>query len=110
MPKSKYDIILSWSDEDQVFVAEVPELAGCMAHGKTQEAALRNAKQAIQLWSDTAREFSDPIPEPKTTSDTNSLWVKEAQRRFKEIQDGIAVCRSAEDVLREAREKLTNKI
>jgi predicted RNase H-like HicB family nuclease len=51
----KYEIILYWSNEDQLFVAEVPELPGCMAHGKTQEAALRNAKQAIRLWVDTAK-------------------------------------------------------
>ncbi len=45
----KYEIIIYWSNEDQVFVAEVPELPGCLAHGKTQEAALKNAKEAIQL-------------------------------------------------------------
>jgi predicted RNase H-like HicB family nuclease len=61
----KYEIILYWSDEDQVFVAEVPELPGCMAHGKTPEAALRQAKQAIRLWIDTAKEFGDPVPAPK---------------------------------------------
>ncbi len=61
----KYEIIIYWSNEDQVFIAEVPELPGCMAHGNTQEAALANANQAIQLWIDTAREFGDPIPEPK---------------------------------------------
>jgi predicted RNase H-like HicB family nuclease len=62
---SKYEIILYWSSEDDVFVAEVPELPGCMAHGMTQEDALRNAKDAIQLWIDTAKEYGDPIPEPK---------------------------------------------
>ena len=61
----KYEIIIYWSNEDQVFVAEVPELAGCMAHGDSPESALANANQAIQLWIDTAREFGDPIPEPK---------------------------------------------
>lgn len=60
-----YEIILYWSDEDGVFVAEVPELPGCMAHGDTQEAALANTKVAMQLWVDTAREFADPVPEPK---------------------------------------------
>jgi len=60
-----YEIILYWSAEDRVFVAEVPELPGCMAHGDTQEAALANVKQAMQLWIDTAREFGDPVPEPK---------------------------------------------
>ena len=61
----RYEIIIYWSNEDQVFVAEVPELPGCMAHGNTQEVALAHANQAIQLWIDTAREFGDPIPEPK---------------------------------------------
>jgi predicted RNase H-like HicB family nuclease len=61
----KYEIILYWSEEDKVFVAEVPELPGCMAHGDTQEMALRNVNEAIELWIDTAKEFGDPIPEPK---------------------------------------------
>ena len=61
----KYEIIIYWSREDQVFVAEVPELPGCMAHGHTQQEALSNANEAIQLWIDTAQEFGDPIPEPK---------------------------------------------
>ena len=61
----KYEIILYWSAEDKVFVAEVPELPGCMTHGKTQQAALKNANEAIRLWIDTAKEFGDPVPEPK---------------------------------------------
>jgi len=61
----KYEIIIYWSNKDQVFVAEVPELPGCMAHGETQEAALGHANEAMQLWIDTAREFADPIPEQK---------------------------------------------
>ncbi|HEU0076711.1 MAG TPA: type II toxin-antitoxin system HicB family antitoxin [Longimicrobiaceae bacterium] len=61
----KYEIILYWSAEDAVFVAEVPELPGCMAHGNSQEAALANVQDAIQLWIDTAEEFGDPVPEPK---------------------------------------------
>ena len=61
----KYEIILYWSNVDSAFVAEVPELPGCMAHGDTQDAALRNVTQAMELWIDTAREFGDPIPEPK---------------------------------------------
>jgi predicted RNase H-like HicB family nuclease len=63
--QAKYEIIIYWSDEDQVFVAEVPELPGCMAHGDSQETSLLNAKQAMQLWLDTAEEFGRPIPEPK---------------------------------------------
>jgi predicted RNase H-like HicB family nuclease len=61
----KYEIIIFWSDEDQAFVAEVPELPGCMAHGNTHEEALAHAKAATQLWIATAKEFGDPIPEPK---------------------------------------------
>lgn len=61
----KYEVILYWSNEDEAFVAEVPELLGCMAHGSTQETALANVKEAIQLWIDTAKEFGDLIPEPK---------------------------------------------
>ena len=61
----KYEIIIYWSEEDKAYVAEVPELPGCMAHGDSQEMALANAKDAIQLWIDTANEFGDQIPEPK---------------------------------------------
>ena len=60
-----YEIILYWSNEDQVFIAEVPELPGCLAHRDSQEIALANVKEALQLWLDTAKEFGDPIPEPK---------------------------------------------
>ena len=62
---NKYEVIIYWSEEDQVFVAEVPELPGCSAHGATHEAALANAQDAIRLWIDTATEFGDPIPAPK---------------------------------------------
>ncbi len=61
----RYEIIIYWSNEDNAFIAEVPELPGCMAHGETPEMALKNAKDAIQLWIDTAKEFGDTIPEPK---------------------------------------------
>ena len=61
----RYEVIIYWSAEDQAFVAEVPELPGCAAHGPTQEAALANAQEAIALWIETAKEFADPIPEPK---------------------------------------------
>ena len=61
----KYEIILYWSDEDAAFIAEVPELPGCMAHGGSQEEALANAQDAMALWLDTARQHGDPIPVPK---------------------------------------------
>ena len=62
---TKYEVIIYWSDEDQVFVAEMPELPGCFAHGSKQAAALARAQEAIRHWIDTAREFADPVPEPK---------------------------------------------
>ena len=61
----KFEVIIYWSNENEVFVAEVPELPGCMAHGNIKAEALANADEAIQLWIDTAEEFGDPIPEPK---------------------------------------------
>jgi len=61
----RYEIIIFCSDEDNAFVADVPELPGCIAHGKTYEDALKKARQAIILWIETAKEFNDPIPVPK---------------------------------------------
>ena len=61
----KYETIIFWSEEDQAYIAEIPELTGCMAHGDSYESALLNVKDAIQLWIDTAREFNDPVPEPR---------------------------------------------
>ena len=54
-----------WSNEDDAFVAEVPELPGCMAHGSTQLDALKSINEAMKLWIDVAREHGDRIPEPK---------------------------------------------
>jgi predicted RNase H-like HicB family nuclease len=65
MSMNKYEVIIYWSDEDQAFIAEAPELPGCFAHGPSQEAALENAKVAIRLWIDTANEFGDPVPQPR---------------------------------------------
>ena len=62
---NKYEIIIFWSDEDDAYIADVPELPGCMAHGDSHESALANAKEVIQLWLETAKEFGDPIPAPK---------------------------------------------
>jgi predicted RNase H-like HicB family nuclease len=61
----RYEVIIYWSDVDDAFIAEVPELKGCMAHGATREAALANAEGAIAAWIANANEFGDPIPEVK---------------------------------------------
>jgi predicted RNase H-like HicB family nuclease len=65
MTAHKYELIVYWSEEDGTFVVEVPELAGCTAHGPTPTAAVSNAQEAIALWIDTARATGRPIPEPR---------------------------------------------
>ncbi len=62
---TKYEIILYWSQVDEAFIAEVPELAGCAADGATRQDALANAETVIAEWLETARELGRPIPEPK---------------------------------------------
>lgn len=62
---SKYEIILYWSDADEAFVAEVPELPACMADGSTYEEALTNARVVIDEWIETARSLGREVPQPK---------------------------------------------
>jgi predicted RNase H-like HicB family nuclease len=62
---TKYEIILYWSGEDDAFIAEVPELAGCAADGPTRQEALTNVEVVIAEWLETARELGRPIPEPR---------------------------------------------
>ena len=61
----RYEIIIYWSEDDNAFVAEVPELAGCMADGSSYQDAVANAEEAISIWLETARSLNRPIPEPK---------------------------------------------
>ena len=60
-----YEIIIYWSEEDAAYIAEVPELPGCMAHGDSHEAALDNVKEAMSLWIEVARERGQNVPIPK---------------------------------------------
>lgn len=62
---TKYEIVLYWSDEDNAFIAEVPELPGCAADGATRQEALANVEIVIAEWLETARELGRPIPQPK---------------------------------------------
>lgn len=62
---AKYEIIIYWSQEDNAFIAEVPELPGCMADGKTYRQALSNAEVVIREWIDTAKELGRAVPQPK---------------------------------------------
>ena len=61
----RYEVILYWSEEDGAFIAEVPELPGCMADGTTYQEALANVEVVIQEWMDTAQALGRPIPEPR---------------------------------------------
>lgn len=61
----KYEMIIYWSDEDNSFVVEIPELPGCMADGKTYQEAVSNAETIILQWIETARDLGRAIPEPK---------------------------------------------
>jgi predicted RNase H-like HicB family nuclease len=63
--KSRYEVIIYWSSEDLAYIAEVPELPGCMADGKTYQEALANVEVIIQEWIETAKELKRPIPQPK---------------------------------------------
>lgn len=61
----KYEIIIYWSEEDEAFIAEVPELPGCMADGPTYKEALINTETVIKEWIETAKELGRSIPQPK---------------------------------------------
>lgn len=61
----RYEMIIYWSDVDNAYIVEVPELPGCMADGATREEALRNAETVIREWIETAQELGRVIPEPR---------------------------------------------
>jgi predicted RNase H-like HicB family nuclease len=61
----KYEVIIFWSEEDDAFIAEVPDLAGCMADGATYEEALVNAQVVISQWIETAKSLGRVIPKPR---------------------------------------------
>ncbi len=63
--KIKYELIIYWSDVDQAFIVEVPELPGCAADGETYQEAVQNVEVVIQEWIETAIELGRPIPEAK---------------------------------------------
>jgi len=65
MNNIKYEIIVYWSDEDNAFIAEMPELPGCMSDGKTYEEVIENIKVIAEEWIETAKELGREIPEPR---------------------------------------------
>jgi len=61
----RYEIILYWSELDQAFIAEVPELSGCAADGNSYQEALQNVELVVQEWIETAKDLGRPVPEPR---------------------------------------------
>lgn len=61
----KYEVIIFWSEDNNAFVAEVPELPGCMADGKTHKEALRNIEIVAEEWIETAKSLGRAVPQPK---------------------------------------------
>lgn len=84
--KNKYKIYLVWDPEDKLYVAHVPELDGCMSHGKTEIQALRNVEKAIEGWIKTAKEFKmkipEPIPEKRFSGSFNVRVPKDVHRQL----------------------------
>ncbi len=68
IPSEAYQILISWSEEDQAYIAEVPELSGAMVDGQTRREALENVEVVVQEWIETARELGRPIPAPRGRS------------------------------------------
>lgn len=64
-PDLRYEIVLYWSNEDDAYVAEVPELPGCVSHGESYTEAVENVEDAIRAWIETARDLGRTVPEPK---------------------------------------------
>jgi len=65
MKNLNYELVIYWDATDAIFVVEVPELPGCMAHGRTRRDAVRNAERAIAAWVQTAKEDGAEIPLPR---------------------------------------------
>lgn len=65
MDNAQYPVVIFWSADDEAFIAEVPDLPGCMADGHTQAEALANVAVIIEEWLETARELNRPIPAPR---------------------------------------------
>ena len=64
-PDLRYELIIYWSDEDEAYLVEVPELPGCMADGETYAEALTNAETVMRMWIETAQELGRDVPKPK---------------------------------------------
>ena len=65
MNEIRYETIIYWDSEDKIFIADIPELPGCKAHGRTKQEALKNIEESAALWLETAREDGIDIPAPR---------------------------------------------
>ena len=88
---NKFEIILYWSNEDQAFIAEVPELPGCAADGTTRQKALADAEVVISEWIQTARKLGRPIPEPQRPAPVRLKCTPPSVRKSYTHQCGKAI-------------------
>jgi predicted RNase H-like HicB family nuclease len=72
MPRLHYSIILQWDPRDAIYVVTVPELPGCMTHGRTYEEALRMGLDAIEGWIETQHASGRPVPPPRTYAESTA--------------------------------------
>lgn len=87
MNQDTYSVIIFWSDDDAAFIATVPELPGCMAHGETRALAIEQIEIAIQNWLDTAREIGREIPSPPKDM---AEYIKELDQKAEQtIKAGV---------------------
>ena len=63
-----YSMMIEWDPQDEIYVARVPELPGCVTHGKTYEEAVRQGRDAIESWIEAARAWGNPVPPPRVAA------------------------------------------
>ncbi len=116
---SKYAVGIYWSEADQAFIAEAPELPGCAADGRTRQEALSSAEVVIRAWIETARELGRPIPQPKHLHRKVELkqapqgpqWLKELYGSFAPVWEDLAsyseeeINAAIEEAVKEVRRK-----
>jgi predicted RNase H-like HicB family nuclease len=102
----EYQLIVYWSEEDEAFLAEAPELNGCITHGETEKEALKNGRDAIVSWLEAAEEFKIPIPAPN--KDFSGQFVvrlgKSLHRDLvkKALAEGLSLNQLVQNLLRKA--------
>lgn len=99
MKSGKFAVLIQWSDEDESFIAEVPELAGCMADGATYQEALANVEIVIQEWIETAQQLERPIPEPIRYARVNEVHTlrERLQKKYGTMPDSTPLLQADRD-------------